>query len=549
MDYLKLYTMIKRLLKISCEKIIYFYSFCSELHNSLSLQKYTKSKIYPIIKAIKKIQDSLSKLKYLIEKYNKDEKHSIESIELSYLLTNFFKLMDGKLTQNFLKNVTPILYFKKIHYQKLENEYHCFMINNPLVISISKNDSFIITYFTNIFLEKSGYSYSDLKFKDFHEKLFPGGPELIKEHSIIMKQFLFFYKNNFTKQKTFIKSKEGYLVSVNITCKLFPNYSDDFSIIANVTFIEDNSLSDISHNQTIEQNKKTNIFNLNSDKILNTYSFLVNYDFDIFGMTKNFFLEFDLNQNLLREVRLNFCQFFCMDENKLIEQKQKEKNKLLKYYPNFNNKISLTEINKAFSAFQNISIVNTFKIRKENLLENYFIPPIIIYDKIDKKKIFLKIPEIINIIDEIGLDYDWYLRLKNFRERLVNNNKNHYLLQNKDTLMSTTPGENNKNSSAFDTIQMDANLIKPENQFFEVVYSIRKMGALTYYIAILYETIDNSKGKNPVPVSIEYPENNRIKSIKENLINNDKFKNKGNKTTVKYTRFLSASSFKKKMMK
>ena len=72
------------------------------------------------------------------------------------------------------------------------------------------------------------------------------------------------------------------------------------------------------------------------------------------------------------------------------------------------------------------------------------------------------------------------------------------------------------------------------------------MGALTYYIAILYETIDNSKGKNPVPVSIENPENNRIKSIKENLINNDKFKNKGNKTTVKYTRFLSASSFKKK---
>ena len=33
-NYLLLYNMIKKLLKYSCEKIIYFYSFRSELHNS-----------------------------------------------------------------------------------------------------------------------------------------------------------------------------------------------------------------------------------------------------------------------------------------------------------------------------------------------------------------------------------------------------------------------------------------------------------------------------------------------------------------------------------
>ena len=196
--------------------------------------------------------------------------------------------MNGKLTQNFLKNIIPILYFKKIHYEKLENDFHCFMMSNPLVISLANNDSFNITYFTNIFLEKLGYSYSDLKFQDFHEKLFPGWPELIKEHSYIMKQFLFFNKNNFSKYKTFIKSKEGYLISCNIVCKLFPNFSEDFSIIANITFIEDNSLSEMDQ-QSIDNNKKTNVFNLSNDKILNIYSFILNYDFDIFGMTKNFF--------------------------------------------------------------------------------------------------------------------------------------------------------------------------------------------------------------------------------------------------------------------
>ena len=30
-----------------------------------------------------------------------------------------------------------------------------------------------------------------------------------------------------------------------------------------------------------------------------------------------------------------------------------------------------------------------------------------IYEKIDKKKLIKKIPEILNIIDEIGLEYDW----------------------------------------------------------------------------------------------------------------------------------------------
>ena len=527
-DYLKFFSIIKKLLKTSCEEIIYFYSFCSELHNSLSLQKYAKSKIYPIIKAAEKIKDSIFKLKFLMEKYNMTEKHPIESIELSYLLTNFFKLIDGKLEQNITKNITPILYFKKIHYEKLENEYHSYLINNPLIISLEKDDSFKITYFTNIFMEKLGYSNEDLKFKDFHEKLFPGGPELVKEHTFIMKQFLFFYKNTFSKYKTFIKSKENYLVSVDIVCKLFPNFSEDFSLIANITFNDDNCQIDFE-NPTNINNKLSNAFNnISSDKTINTYSFLLNYDFDIFGMTKNFFLEYDLNQYMIRELRLNFCQFFCMDENKLIDQIHKEKNKLSKLYPNIDSSISLTEINKAYSAFQNISIENIFKIRKENILENYFIPPIIIYDKIDKKRLLLKIPEIINIIDEIGLDYDWFIRLKKFREIIINN------LQSKDSERSIkTPNtieNNNRYSSAFDTIKLDFNLIKNEAKYFDVAFSVRKIGSLTYYIAILSETIDNSICKNS--------------SIKENFSNNEKFRKKGIKTTIKLNRFLSTLSIK-----
>jgi hypothetical protein len=39
---------------------------------------------------------------------------------------------------------------------------------------------------------------------------------------------------------------------------------------------------------------------------------------------------------------------------------------------------------------------------------------VFIHDKIDKKKMIFKIPEIMEIKDENVFDYNWYERLKNF---------------------------------------------------------------------------------------------------------------------------------------
>ncbi|MBO7125709.1 MAG: hypothetical protein J6V74_07715, partial [Bacteroidales bacterium] len=253
--YLTLYQMIKNIIKFCCENIIYFFTFRTELHNSITLQKYLKSKIYPIIKSAEEIQNSISKLKFLIEKNYKEEKIPIESIELSYLICNFYKLINGKIPQDILKYISPILNFKEIHYEKLFNEFHHFMMNNPLIINLTKKDSFNICYFTNIFLDVLGYNYSDLKNKDFHEKLFPGGQELIKEHTLLMKHFLFFDKNSYSKEKSFLKSKEGYLISINFQCKIFPIFYEDFFLIINVSFNYD-LISNFYHN-SIENHTKT----------------------------------------------------------------------------------------------------------------------------------------------------------------------------------------------------------------------------------------------------------------------------------------------------
>ena len=520
-NYIWLYQMIKKLLKISCTSINYFYSFCSDLHNSLSIKKYTKTKIYPIIKSIEKIKSSIFTLKYLIQKYNKDSNNPIESIELNYLISNFFKLINGKISQDIQENITPIIYFKKVYYENLENQYNRFMISNPLIISMTKYETFNIIYFSNIYMEKLGFTYSDLKNSDFHEKIFPGGPEECKEHALFMKQFLFFQKNVFNKKYTFLKSKEKYLVSINFSCKIFPNFTNNFMYIANVIF---NDIAPKNFKQTDSQKLNSNI-NKNDNNIKN-YSFLLNHDFDILGMTKNFYLEYDLNQNMIKELKLNFCQFFCINENNLIEHINFERNKLYKKFKNYNNKISLNELNKVYSLFKNISIKDIFIARDDKLLENYFYPTIHVYDKIDKKKLILKIPELLNVVDEIGLDYNWYQKIQNLKNRLINNKYTKTNTNLKESLKITISSDKKietilkqkRYSSALEQIKNELDNMNSQHQFFEVVYSINKLGSLTYYIVNIYEKIDTTltgtiNKRNSAKINIK--NNNNSKEIKK----------------------------------
>ena len=239
MNYISLFNIVRKIISTSCESIIHFYSFRRELHNSLSLQKYKNAKIYQVLHSSDKIQSSIIKLKYLLNNLNQEKKQRLESIELSYLICNFFKLLEGRVPQEILNNVKPILHFRDSLYDQLINEFHLFLMSNPLIICLTQKDTFNIIYFTNIFLKKLGFSFSDLKYKDFHEKLFPGNQELIKEHTLILKQFLFFYSNTYRKFNTFVKSKEGYLVAINLETKVFPSFLYDFLLIANIEFIND----------------------------------------------------------------------------------------------------------------------------------------------------------------------------------------------------------------------------------------------------------------------------------------------------------------------
>ena len=520
-NYFKYAYIIKRLLCICCEKINFYFKFRGDLHNSLFLQKYNKTKIIPIINAAEETKSSIYKLELLIDKIYNKQKKMIESIEISYLICNFFKLINGNISEEFLQKITPIFYFKQKHLEQLNNEFQQYMISNPLIISLSRNDTFIIRHFNNIFIEKLGYITKDLINKDFHKQLFPGGKELIKEHSFLLKQFLFFYKNEYVKNRTFLKSKEGYLVSIDFICKIFPNFDNDFYLIANITFNDDLNKNNFSIN-----NNKSDKFNENNKMIMNKYSFFLSSDFEIYSLSKNFYLEFDLNQNMIRELRINFCQFFSIDENKLTAQIYKEKTKLFKKYPYLNHRKYLRESNKAYTIFQNIKIENIFKLRDKKLLENYFFPTIYISDKIDKNKVIKKIPEMLAIIDEIGLDYEWYLRLENFKERLTYSDGFENLKNNNENTNQIISDEKR------DSNLIDINSIKNNYnpfQFFQVTYSLKRLGSINFYIVNLEEILNiNNIGKNKIRKEEDFTTNRSSKT--SNTINNTNRKINSKKT-------------------
>ena len=149
--------------------------------------------------------------------------------------------------------------------------------------------------------------------------------------------------------------------------KVFPTFLNDFLLIANITFTNDlendnKNLSNINSNKNKDKiDKDKNINNSNSgNRIVNTFSFLLNTDYEIFTLTKNFYTEFHLNQQMFRELRINFCQFFCIDENKLSKQIFDSKKRLIQEKPHLNNQISLKESNRAYTMFQNIQMKDVY---------------------------------------------------------------------------------------------------------------------------------------------------------------------------------------------
>ena len=519
-------TLLKNLIINSCYDLKILFNYRKELHSPIALQVYKRSQTRKLIITGQKLKKSIDKVLYLLHENVIEKNHKIISVELSYIISNFYIFIEGRVPydlKNFLNPANDIISIAN----KLNDDYKFLNLVHPLILSLTKTNSFKISYLSTVISNRLGYSVSELKFKDFHEKLFPG-THFIKQHELLMKQFLFFDYNFFSKNNTFLKTKEGYLMGIKFSAKKFPTFFDDFFIIIGIDFIND-------------------IYDSESDNKFHRYSFLLDENFDFMSQTINFYEDFMFNIPMFKELKINFLKFFNVSKNKLIHNFKKKNSNVFKNDININNIINLRREDDAFTVFKNINYENIFELRDISKLESISKESTRFNDKIEKEKILKKIPDISKLIEEYGLDMEWYQRIDNLKQRLIMGEikkEGERLTQYTKNIVSlgysVNPIKSNKNlSSIYSNKSLDKNsrilnnkipisssIINRERELsslslvnimniseedtskrltviqseivtisnnFDVVYTLRRIGSIYYYIVDLYELILKKK--------------------------------------------------------
>ena len=510
-DYFAFSSILNNLIISSCTNLKVLFNFRKELHIPLFLKSYDNSTIHNIFKTGEKLRKNIQKiLDILRHQIFGNNRQSISS-ELSYIISNFFIFVENKIPDDLRKHINPVCDINALK-EKLESGYNFFNLVHPLILSLTKNNTFIIEYCSCVICNKLGFYIHELKDKDFHEMLFPG-IKFSKQHELLMKNFLFFEYNSSEKNNTFLKTKEGYLQGLNFKATKFPTFHEDFFMIIGIDF-------------TDKKSKNNNNFN--------KYSFLLDGNLDFIFQTKNFFQDFEFNIHMFKELKTNFCDFFCINRNTFNKKlKKKDKNILKK---NKNNIYNLRKEEDAFILFKTIPYEKVYELRDIVKLQSMKGEYIIINDKISKDKMLKMIPQLSKLIEEYGLDFEWHQHFENLIERLslkeIQNEEDEFTEYSKNIISlgfssvrkknknmtnnnsktindfmknDTKDFRENYNNNISDNNEKTKNsafslslISKPNNdnninmriildRDFDVVYSLRKLGTVYYYLVDLFE--------------------------------------------------------------
>lgn len=535
-DYFTFSAILQNLIISSCSKLKILFSFRKDLHVPIILKSYNNSKINKFFKTGKALKYNIDKItKFLRFRLNNLANQGI-SADLSYILSNFFIFINNKIPNDLRKAINPVFEINIIA-DRLESGYKFLNIVHPLILSLTRNNTFRIIYFSSVINNRLGYYKYELKGKDFHEKLFPG-IRFNKQHELLMKNFLFSDDNSVVKNNTFLRTKEGYLQGINFTAKKYPSFYDDFYMIIGIDFTD-------------------NLFKSEINQTFNRYSFMLDENFEFISQTKNFYQDFEFNIYMFKEIKINFFDFFCVDKNKFNEKLKKKNFNILK--KSSNNVYNFKKEEDAFILFKTVAYEKAYELRnipKFDSLNNEFIN---INDKINKDKIIKMIPEFSKLIEEYGLDFEWYQHFENLNDRLsirefkkeeddfteysktmltlgmnqnfrksnkyteITNNssktsnnilimKNNNKDKDKDIIMENNEStgkhcnsslsigsKRNMNEDNYSKkilhLQQDNNLNERIvlDRNFDVVYTLRKFGNVYYYLVDLYERIYHKK--------------------------------------------------------
>ena len=522
--YLNFCSIVRHLIVCSCQNLKILFSLRKDLHNNIVLKSYQRIKTKNVLESAKNLQKYLKNIEIILKKHLIKFHIKLVSPELSYLLSNFYTFVMKKIPFDIKQCIEPKLDFGSI-IDQLETGYKFFNLIHPFLLSLTKNDTFSIIYLSNLICAKLGYLSSELLNKDFHQKMFPGH-KFIKEHELIMKQFLLSDVNSVQKTSTFLKTKDGYLVGVKVALKKLPSFFDDFLYIIDIGFIDD-------------------FYNSEINKRFNRYSFLLDETFNFMHMTRNFYDDFEFNVEMFKDIHMNFLNIFCVDQAKM-SKKIKEYGKNNSILSKNNTEIiNFIKKNDAFSVFKNINYENVFELRTMSRYEEIKFKPIIFQDIIDKNKIIKSLDIFSKLVEENGLDCDWYKHIDNFKQRLLVKDIIEEEDSNEDSVASSlikkeiirhsfvsnsTPSKN-RNPNFF-----NPNVVVNIDRNFEVIYTLKRICNTRYSIVDLYEKTNytDNENKHELIEDIDGEKNESQKFIIQTNTNYKKVIKNGRLTIRKY---------------
>jgi hypothetical protein len=233
-EYFIFSSILNNLIINSCNKLLILFSFQKDLHVPIFIKTFNNSKTKKFFNTGNELKKNIDKILIFLRYHLNEMKQQNISPELSYIISNFFIFIENKIPNDLRKIINPI-FDVNIIASKLESGYKFLGLVHPLILTLTKTNSFKICYFSSVINNRLGYYKYELKNKDFHQKLFPG-INFLKQHELLMKQFLFFDCNAHIRKDTFLKTKQGYLVGIKFTAKKFPTFFDDFFLIVGIDF-------------------------------------------------------------------------------------------------------------------------------------------------------------------------------------------------------------------------------------------------------------------------------------------------------------------------
>ncbi len=429
---------IKILIDINFKYLEKVLSFRKLVIQSSKLGKMTQKTFGKFLNECSKVREYDEKIKKtIINYYNKRNKENqiIKSNEISYILTNYFILLHKKipfyLENKFIKNYDLNSLSLLLNYNFSE-----FQMEHPIILSQNPNDTFNISYMNDVLTNELGFTQEEIKNRDFNE-LIPF--DLRKEHLLILKEFSCIQNAIFKTPYSYILTKGNNLINISFHTRGFPTLHFLMDLITNIRILENEKTSSLSYH----------IFLDKDGYFMNTCKEFEN----------NFF--FDIKQ--LKLLNVTFNNFFGINT---LEKKNTKEDQINLLY----------EETKAISIFSSIPNEKMLYLRKKKKTsfqlqhKKYHFT-----GEIYKKNVQNGIQILNHILDEKGLDIEWYNRVNCLVQRFQISEENSARIYKKKKTQKTISFKN---------------LPEEEKNLFYLDYHLKSLGNIKYYIIKMTENTD-----------------------------------------------------------